>query len=92
VRLETYKQALLDHGLAVDHGLIGGGTWDPHDAATATERLVQLLEPPTAIFAASDDLALRVIATLRERGKRVPDDVAVVGFDDVPIAGKACLH
>lgn len=89
VRLETYKQALREHGVAVDDDLIGGGTWDPHDAATVTQRLLQLPDPPTAIFAASDDLALRVIATLREHGKRVPGDVAVVGFDDVPIAGES---
>jgi DNA-binding LacI/PurR family transcriptional regulator len=59
------------------------------DEATAHRRTLQLLdlrEPPTAVFACSDRMALGVCAALAERGLRLPGDVSVVGFDDLPEA------
>jgi LacI family transcriptional regulator, repressor for deo operon, udp, cdd, tsx, nupC, and nupG len=54
--------------------------------AQAAVTLLTLPNPPTAVFAVSDTLAIGVIKGLRRAGRRVPDDVAVVGFDDLPIA------
>jgi LacI family transcriptional regulator len=48
--------------------------------------LTALDDPPTSIFAANDSLAFRAIEVLRTAGRRIPEDVAVVGFDDIPLA------
>ena len=53
---------------------------------TATQRLLERENPPTAIFASSDQMALGVYEAARRRGLRVPDDLSVVGFDDLPEA------
>jgi LacI family transcriptional regulator len=85
-RLEGYKRALADAGLAHDERLTLGNTWEPKDAAQATRRLLELEDRPTAIFAANDSFAFAAIEILRAEGLRVPDDMAVVGYDDVPLA------
>ncbi|MCC7449669.1 MAG: LacI family DNA-binding transcriptional regulator [Anaerolineae bacterium] len=85
-RLAGYRQALSDMGLAVDDQLIYGNTWDPADAAEGTRRLLQLAKRPTAIFAANDSFAFNAVEVLRVAGYRVPDDMALIGFDDIPLA------
>jgi LacI family transcriptional regulator len=85
-RLAGYKRALAEAGLQADESLVQGGSWLPADATTTTIRLLDTPNPPTAIFAANDELALNVIEVLRWRGFVIPDDVAVLGFDDVPLA------
>ncbi|HSH78747.1 MAG TPA: LacI family DNA-binding transcriptional regulator [Herpetosiphonaceae bacterium] len=87
-RLSGYHQALQDAGLPVDEQLIQGDTWDTADAASGTRQLLALADPPTAIFAASDNLALAGLRVLREQGYRVPQDVAVIGFDDIQEAAQ----
>ncbi|MGD0605392.1 MAG: LacI family DNA-binding transcriptional regulator [Streptosporangiaceae bacterium] len=85
-RLRGYKQALAAAGIAVEAGLIRRGT---HDAATAAEHAAQLLksaDPPSAIFAASDTQALGVLAAADRLGVAVPDQLSVVGFDDIESA------
>jgi LacI family transcriptional regulator, galactose operon repressor len=89
-RLAGYHQALADQGLPRDEALIrGGDDWSPSIVDAALDHLLALPEPPTAIFAANDDFALRAIELLRTRDLRVPDDMAVIGFDDVPAAADA---
>ena len=85
-RRRGYEQALVAAGLAVDPALIIGDSWDPTTVDDGIERLIGLPEPPTAIFAANDNLAFRAIGVLHLLGRRVPEDVAVVGFDDIPLA------
>jgi DNA-binding LacI/PurR family transcriptional regulator len=85
-RLRGYRQALAEAGLGFEPGLIRRGR---HDAAAASEHAVQLLkahDPPTAIFAASDTQAIGVLAAAELLGVTVPDQLSVVGFDDIESA------
>lgn len=86
LRRDGYKQALSDAGLPQDEKLILGNTWEPRDAIEATQQLLALNEPPTAIFAANDNFAFAAIETLQAHGLRIPEDMAVIGFDDIPLA------
>lgn len=85
-RLNGYKRALIERGLNVDDALIQGQAWSPSDAVDSARFLLDLPDPPTALFAASDSLAFSAIEVMRERGFRAPDDIAVIGFDDTLIA------
>ena len=85
-RLRGYKQALAAAGIRVDPGLIRRG---PHDAAVAAEHAARLLkspDPPSAIFAASDTQAIGVLAAADRLGVAVPEQLSVVGFDDIESA------
>jgi DNA-binding LacI/PurR family transcriptional regulator len=85
-RLRGYRQALTEAGLEVRADLIRRG---PHDAAAAAELAAQLLksaDPPSAIFAASDTQAIGVLAAADRLGVPVPDQLSVVGFDDIESA------
>ncbi|MDX6313995.1 MAG: LacI family transcriptional regulator [Streptomyces sp.] len=83
-RLDGYRAAVEAAGVAVDDELVMQGDFYHEGGFTACGRLMDLAEPPTAIFASSDQMALGAIEALRRRGLRVPEDVSVVGFDDLP--------
>ncbi len=83
-RLEGYRQALEAHRVTVDEALIVGGDFTEASGTVAARRLLSL--SVTAIFAASDIMAVGALKVLREAGLRVPQDIALVGFDDVPLA------
>ncbi len=85
-RERGYAAALAAAGIAPDPALIGAGHFDPGSTAAATLALLALARPPTAIFCANDGMALTVMEVLRGRGVRVPDDVSVIGFDDIALA------
>ena len=87
-RLDGYRRALEAHGIAVDDDLIYGADWSPATARAGVAHLLALPQPPTAIFAASDNFAFNIIEELRTRGRRVPDDIAVIGFDDIEMASE----
>ncbi len=85
-RLRGYSQALAAAGIEAEAGLIKRG---PHDAGAAAEHAAQLLksaDPPTAIFAASDTQAIGVLAAADRLGVPVPDQLSVIGFDDIDSA------
>ncbi|WP_405658125.1 LacI family DNA-binding transcriptional regulator [Streptomyces sp. NBC_01166] len=83
-RLDGYRAALDVAGVAVDDALVVPGDFYHASGFTGAEQLLELSEPPTAIFAASDQMALGAIEALRRRGLRVPEDMSIVGFDDLP--------
>ncbi|MFT4234993.1 MAG: LacI family DNA-binding transcriptional regulator [Microbacterium sp.] len=85
-RLAGYQAALLQAGLPDDADLIIRARYGITDGYESTKKLLQLDERPTAIFAASDDTAIGAIRAIREAGLHVPDDLSVIGFDDVPYA------
>jgi LacI family transcriptional regulator len=84
-RLTGYRQALEAAGIAVDERLIATGGFDAPSGHRAMETLLGRAEFD-AVFVASDVVALGAIGALRQAGKRIPDDVSVVGFDDIPLA------
>jgi LacI family transcriptional regulator len=85
-RIAGYRAALEDAGIPADPALIRPGGFIQQTGYEQTCALLDLPEPPTAIFAGSDTQAMGVYSALRARGLSVPDSMSVVGFDDVPIA------
>ncbi|MGC4807575.1 LacI family DNA-binding transcriptional regulator [Micromonospora sp. DT233] len=83
-RLDGYRAALEGAGVALEDALIRPGNFYHEAGYAAGTQLLALPDPPTAIFASSDQMALGVYEAVRKRGLRVPDDVSVVGFDDLP--------
>lgn len=83
-RMDGHRAALAAAGVAVDEELTAPGDFYHESGFTGCNKLLDLADPPTAIFASSDQMALGVIEALRLRGLRVPDDLSVVGFDDLP--------
>ncbi|GAB2316377.1 LacI family DNA-binding transcriptional regulator [Stenotrophomonas geniculata] len=82
-----YRQALRAAGIAYDPTLVVNGQFSFESGLDAANVLLDLRDPPTAIFAANDDMAAAVYRVAGERGLRVPRDLSVCGFDDTPIAG-----
>jgi LacI family transcriptional regulator len=83
-RLDGYRAGLEVAGIPVDDRLIREGDFYHESGFHAGTELLALPDPPTAIFASSDQMAFGVYEAIRRRGLRVPDDVSVVGFDDLP--------
>ncbi|WP_221585360.1 LacI family DNA-binding transcriptional regulator [Microbacterium sp. G2-8] len=86
LREQGYREALQSAGLDVDPALIAEGGYRPAEAAEGAAALLDLPTPPTAIFAANDLSAIETMHVASGRGLRLPDDLSVVGFDDVPEA------
>lgn len=85
-REQGYRRALGEYGIEPDPELIGWGDYHPEVARTAADLLLRMKNRPTAVFAANDVMALSVIDAATSLGLRVPEDLAVVGFDDIAIA------
>lgn len=85
-RLAGYRTALERAGITADHELIGQGDFHYDSAERAASALLELDAPPTAIFAGNDEQALGVYAAAQRHGLSVPDQLSVVGFDDVPMS------
>lgn len=88
-RIEGYRNALEMAGIPYDPALVPPGGFDPESTRTRIAALLELPQAlrPTAIFCASDSIALNALRILRQRGLRVPEDISVAGHDDVPAAG-----
>jgi LacI family transcriptional regulator len=85
-RLQGYEAALRQAAIALDPNLITVGDFSRTTGRDCAQRLLSLAEPPTAIFAANDQSAIGAIEAARAAGRRVPDDLSVVGFDNIPEA------
>jgi DNA-binding transcriptional regulator YhcF (GntR family) len=89
LRLEGYKEALGHYGVAFDERLmVTDVRGSAEDGAAATEKLLRMKSPPTAIFAGSDQRAIGALARAREMGRKVPERVSIVGFDDLQEAAQ----
>ncbi len=85
-RLEGYRQALASAGIDYAEGLVRYGDFTPYSGEAAMDDLLSIAERPTAVFVASDAVALGALRAVRNRGLRIPQDLALVGFDDIPLA------
>jgi LacI family transcriptional regulator len=85
-RVEGYKKALLESGVAVRDDLVCEGNYRQHSGYECTCELLELPDRPTAIFACNDLMAVGALSALEDCGLKVPDDVAVVGYDDIAMA------
>lgn len=81
-RRRGYHEALLEAGLTIDDSLEVSGHATAEGGFTAAEALLNLPEPPTAIFCANDRMAMGAYDAIKERGLKIPKDIAVIGFDN----------
>jgi LacI family transcriptional regulator len=85
-RLRGYRMALREAGIAPDPSLEREGDFTEAAGYTAALQLLALKNRPTAIFAANDSMAIGALSALRQSGMAVPEEMAVAGFDDIPLA------
>jgi LacI family transcriptional regulator len=84
-RVLGYRQALAEHGITVDESLIRDGDFKEDGGYMAMRELLTLSPRPTAVFAANDMMAMGALLAVREARLLIPQDVALVGFDDTPV-------
>ena len=82
-RQRGYEDALTSHGIEVDQDLVRVGDSTHRSGRLLTEELLNIARPPTAIFAGNNLITLGTLEYLHLHGIRVPDDVSVIGFDDM---------
>ena len=87
-RLLGYRSELEEHGLPARPDYLEHGDYSHLSGYEATKRLLALPEPPDAIAAASDTMALGAMVAIMEAGLRIPDDISVTGFDDAEFAAR----
>lgn len=85
-RLEGYREAMRRHGLPVDESLVVESDYTMEGGARALLRLLRAIPLPDALFAANDQMAIGAMREARGRGLRVPADISIVGFNDIPVA------
>lgn len=85
-RAQGYQRALREAGISFDPALVRQGKFDATSALAAAEQLMSLPTPPTAIFAVNDISALAAMAVARRHGLRIPDDLAVIGYNDSEVS------
>jgi len=85
-RLRGYQRALKDHGIDIDQDYVVQGPFARVTGYDGTRSLLKIRNRPEAIFAGSDDMAMGVIDAAEEMGFGIPDDLALVGFDDTEFA------
>jgi LacI family transcriptional regulator len=85
-RRSGYINALRNAGITVNEAQIKEGNYTPASGFQAMQELLKGSQRPTAVFISSDVVALGAILAIKQSGLRIPEDVAVVGFDDIPLA------
>lgn len=84
LREEGFRKAMASAGVEIDEGLVRVGGYRPETAEGPARELLSRPDHPTAIFAANDLSAIRTMEVAHELGLRVPEDVSVIGFDNIP--------
>jgi LacI family transcriptional regulator len=88
LRRRGFQSAVAEAGLAADPELVVESGFVEEGGARATERLLALREPPTAIFAVTDLTAVGAYSAARRLGVRIPEDLAIVGYNDIPLGSR----
>ncbi len=83
-RVDAFREALAAFGLELPDAYIGQGDFQAGSGRRVTEGFLDLPVPPEAVFAADNLMALGALDAIRARGLRVPDDIALAAFDDIP--------
>ena len=86
LRIGGYKQALKDAGISVDEDLIVPGDFRYESGRIAMEKLLSLSDMPTAVFACNDMMAIGAIQAAYDNDLVIPDDISIVGFDNIPLS------
>ncbi len=89
MRYRGYVQALQEVGVEPEAGLVQEGRWTWQSGHEAARALCELPELPTAIFSANDTMALGAMAALQGQGLRIPEDISMLGFDDLYAAARS---
>lgn len=82
-RRDGFIKALIDHNIPVRNDYMRNGNYDMQSGYEAMGKLLDLEKPPTAVFCSNDDMAIGAMKAVFERGLQVPNDVSIVGFDDI---------
>ena len=85
-RYSAFRQAMEDSGLQIPDEYVIEGDWSVESGRASIKSLLKLPEPPTAVFAAADTIAIGALEAAEEMNYRVPEDIAIMGFDDIPAA------
>ncbi|MDZ4112168.1 MAG: substrate-binding domain-containing protein, partial [Brevundimonas sp.] len=83
-----FREGLAEHGLQLDDRYVRQGAYTFESGVEAAQSLLSMAEPPTAIFAGNDEMAIGVMKAARDAGLDVPRDLSIVGFDDLPMASR----
>jgi LacI family transcriptional regulator len=91
-RLLGFKKGLKKNGLKLNNRYVVNGDWSEKSGYTAMQKLAKLSKPPTAVFVVGDEMAFGAIRYAKEKGLRIPNDISIVGFDDVPLAASNSIN
>ncbi len=83
-RLIGYQKALLDSGIGIDPEIIVSGPFLVENAEKATDQLLALPDPPTAVFSLNNTMTIGTLKSIAKHGLSIPGDISVIGFDDMP--------
>ncbi len=87
VRIQGYLDAMKRLNLPILDGyLVNGGMFSIEEGSQAMEKLLDLKDPPTAIFIAGDHMAIGAMEAAKKRGYKIPDDLSIIGYDDIEMA------
>ena len=84
-RLQGYKEALIAHGIKINEDYILYGDNSFSSGFSASKKLISLKDAPTAIFACNDEMALGAESVIYKMGLKIPDNISLIGFDDIPL-------
>jgi DNA-binding LacI/PurR family transcriptional regulator len=86
-RFSGYKSALAENNIPLDESLVFNGYFLEEAGRLAAEAFMKLDKLPTAVFSAGDIMAIGALKAFREKGIKVPEDIAIIGFDNSPVCG-----
>ena len=84
-RLAGYREALIERGIPIDPDYVIETDWSENGGHAGMRRLLSHERPPTAVYSCNYNMTVGALALFREHGLRVPDDISIISFDDVPL-------